>query len=161
MSMVEDDEQDLTRKQRREQARSKRKELEQAEAASAVRRTRLTRLGIVVAIVVVIVVAVVIATGGGAKKGLAKGTEVAKVSKEVSSLVGGIAQAGNTLGDPKAPVTLQYFGDLECPICRDFTLGALQSLIPTYVRTGKLKIEYRSMETATKEPEAFKTQQLA
>jgi protein-disulfide isomerase len=161
MSTVEDDEQDLTRKQRREQARANRKELEQAAAASAVRRTRLIQLGIVVGIVVAIIVAVVLATGGSSKKGLAKGGEVGKVSGEVAALVSGIPQAGNTIGDPKAPATLQYFGDLECPICRDFTLGALQSLIPTYVRTGKLKIEYRSLETATKEPETFKTQQVA
>jgi protein-disulfide isomerase len=162
MSTVEDDEQDLTRKQRREQARAERKELEQAAAASAIRRTRLIQLGIVAGIVVVIIVAVVLATGGSSKKGIAapgKGTE--QVVKEVSALVGGIPQAGNTIGDPKAPVTLQYFGDLECPICKTFTLGALQSLIPTYVRTGKLKIEYRTLETATKEPETFKTQQVA
>jgi len=161
MSTVEDDEQDLTRKQRREQARAKRKELEQAEAASAVRRTRLTQLGIVVAIVVVIIIAVVIATGGGAKKGVPKASELPKVSSEVTSLVGGIPQNGNTLGNPNAPVTLQYFGDLECPICRDFTLGALPSLIQKYVRGGTLKIEYLSLETATKEPETFKTQQIA
>jgi protein-disulfide isomerase len=161
MSTVEDDEQDLTRKQRREQARANRKELEQAEAASAVRRTRLTQLGIVVGIVVVIIVAVVLATGSG-KKGIApsgKGSE--QVEKEVTALVGGIPQAGNTIGDPKAPVTLQYFGDLECPICKEFTLGALPSLIQNYVRSGKLKIEYQSLETATKEPETFKTQQVA
>ena len=29
------------------------------------------------------------------------------------------------------------------------------------MRTGKLRIEYRSMETATREPEVFKTQQVA
>ena len=29
------------------------------------------------------------------------------------------------------------------------------------MRTGKLKIEYRSLETATREPEVFKTQQVA
>ena len=29
------------------------------------------------------------------------------------------------------------------------------------MRTGKLKIEYRSLETATREPETFKTQQVA
>ena len=56
---------------------------------------------------------------------------------------------------------MQYYGDLECPICKDFTLGALQTLIPKYVRTGKLKIEYRNLETATREPETFKTQQVA
>jgi protein-disulfide isomerase len=161
MSTVEDDEQDLTRKQRREQARANRKELEQAEAASAIRRTRLTQLGIVVAIVVAIIVAVVLATGGGSKKGPATGQAAQKISAEVTALVGGIPQNGTTLGNPSAPVTLQYFGDLECPICKDFTLGALRPLIQNYVRAGKLRIEYHSLETATKEPETFKTQQIA
>jgi protein-disulfide isomerase len=40
-------------------------------------------------------------------------------------------------------------------------LGALRSIIPQWARTGKLKIEYRSVETATREPEVFKTQQVA
>ena len=64
------DEEQLTRKQRREHARAERKALEQAAAASAARRTRLTQLGIVGAIVVAAIVAIVVATGGGAKKGL-------------------------------------------------------------------------------------------
>ena len=58
-------------------------------------------------------------------------------------------------------MTLVYFGDLECPICKEFTLGALPSIIQKWVRTGKVKIEYRSLETATREPEVFKTQQIA
>jgi protein-disulfide isomerase len=58
-------------------------------------------------------------------------------------------------------VTLQYFGDLECPICKAFTLGALPSVIQQWVRTGKVKIQYRSMQTATREPETFKNQQVA
>jgi protein-disulfide isomerase len=161
MSTVEDDEQDLTRKQRREQARANRKELEQAEAASAIRRTRLIQLGIVGGIVVAIILAVVLATGGGSKTGPATGTEAHKISAEVTALIGGIPQNGNTLGNPSAPATLQYFGDLECPICKDFTLGALRPLIANYVRAGKLRIEYHSLETATKEPETFKTQQVA
>ena len=158
----EDDEGDLTRKQRREQARAQRKELEQAEAASAVRRTRLTRLGIVVAVVVAAIVVILIATGGGSKKGIPKSSsaKTATVS-EVTSLVGGIPQNGNVLGDPNAPVTLEYFGDLECPICKEFTLGALPSIVQQWVRTGKVKIEYRALETATREPEVFKTQQVA
>jgi protein-disulfide isomerase len=65
------------------------------------------------------------------------------------------------LGVPTAPVTLQYFGDLECPVCRAFTLSALPSIIGRWVRGGELKIEYRSLETATREPEVFKAQQLA
>jgi protein-disulfide isomerase len=160
-SSVEDDETDLTRKQRREQARAERKELEEAEAASAVRRTRLTRLGIIVAVVVAAIVVILVATGGSSKGGLKTGTGAQPVDKEVTALVGGIPQNGNVLGNPNAPVTLQYFGDLECPICKKFTLGALPSLIQHWVREGKLRIEYRNLETATREPETFKTQQAA
>ena len=161
-SSTEDDEGDLTRKQRREQARAQRKELEEAEATSAVRRTRLTQLGIVVAVVVAAIVVILIATGGGSNKGIPP-TAPAKsaVVGEVVSLVGGIPQNANVLGEPKAPVTLQYFGDLECPVCKEFTLGALPSIIQQWVRSGKLKIEYHSMETATREPEVFKLQQIA
>src|SRR5205807_9810713 len=70
-------------------------------------------------------------------------------------------QSGNTLGRPNAPVTMQYFGDLQCPVCKSFTEGALQPLIQNYVRPGILKIEFRSLETATREPETFRTQQVA
>jgi protein-disulfide isomerase len=160
---VESEEADLTRKQRREQARAQRKELEAAEASSAVRRKRLTQLGIVAAVVVAIIVVILIATGGsGGTKNVVSGTKAANETvATVNSVVGGIPQQGNVLGYPSAPVTLQYFGDLECPICKEFTLGALPPLIKNYVRTGKLKIEYRSMETATREPEVFKNQQVA
>jgi protein-disulfide isomerase len=163
MSPVESDEEDLTRKQRREQARAERKALEQAEVASAVRRTRMTQLGIVVAIVVIAIVAILIASGGSSstKKINPGSSEANKTVATVTSLVGGIPQGGDVLGSPTAPVTLQYFGDLECPICKDFTLGALPSIIQKWVRSGKLKIEYRSLETATREPEVFKTQQVA
>jgi protein-disulfide isomerase len=163
MSPVPSDQEDLTRKQRREQARAERKELEQAEAARAVRRTRLTQLGVVVAAVVVAIVVVLIATGGGGKgKAPAAGSKGGQqVTAEVSSLLKGIPQSGVVLGNPKAPVTLQYFADLECPICRDFTLGALQSIVPQWVRSGKVKIEFRNLETATREPEVFRTQQAA
>ncbi len=164
MSPVESDEEDLTRKQRREQARSERKALEEAEAAGAARRTRLTQLAVVLGVVVVAIVVVLIATGGGSKGGklvekpAEKSSLVSKIEGEVG---GGIAQSGNTIGAPTAPVTMQYFGDLECPICKDFTLGALPTLMKKWVRTGKLRIEYRSLETATREPEVFKTQQVA
>jgi protein-disulfide isomerase len=163
MSPVESDEEDLTRKQRREQARAQRKAMEEAQAASAMRRTRLTQLGIVAAIVVAAIVVILIATGGGG--GTKKVAPHSKAANQnvtaVSALLAGIPQNGNTLGQPNAPVTLQYFGDLECPICKQFTLGAFPSLVEKWVKTGKLKVEYRSLETATREPETFKDQQVA
>jgi protein-disulfide isomerase len=162
MTPVESDEEDLTRKERREQARAQRKAMEDAAAASAARRTRLTQLGIVASVVVVAIIVILVATGGGSKKGIPSNKhEQNSVVHEVSALVGGIPQKGNVLGSPTAPVSLQYFGDLECPICQKFTLGALPAVISKWVRTGKLRIEYRSLETATREPEVFKAQQVA
>jgi protein-disulfide isomerase len=162
MSRVQDDERELTRKQRREQAREQRRELEQALAASAKRRTRLTQLGIVIGLVAAIIIAIVIATGGSSKTGIPKTSkQLSATVAQVTSLVGGIPQSGSTIGDPNSPVTLQYFGDLECPSCARFTLGALPSLIQHYVRAGKLKVEYRSLQSATREPETFKLQQVA
>jgi protein-disulfide isomerase len=163
MSTVEDDEQDLTRKQRREQAREQRKALEEAEASGAARRKRLIQLGGVAAVVIVIIAVILVATGGESKSGIPKPTPgvIPPAETEVVSLLSGIPQNGSTLGDPKAPVTLQYYGDLECPICKEFTLGALPTLIQKYVRAGKLKIEYRNLETATREQETFRTQQVA
>lgn len=162
-NQVEGDEENLTRKQRREQARAERKALEEQQAASAKRRARLAQLGIVVVIVIAAVVVILIATGGGSSKNEAKsGSKAANENvTTVSDLIAGIPQSGNRLGDPNAPITLKYFGDLECPICREFTLGAFPEIIQKWVRTGKVKVEYHSMETATREPEVFKTQQIA
>jgi protein-disulfide isomerase len=156
------DEEDLTRKQRREQARAERKALEEAEAAGAARRKRLTQLGAVVGVVVVAIVIVLIASGGGGGGGKVEtGKKALPLVTKVEAEVGGIPQNGDTIGAPAAPVTLQYFGDLQCPICKDFTLGALPTLLQKWVRADKLRIEYRSLETATREPEIFKAQQVA
>jgi protein-disulfide isomerase len=159
-----DDEQDLTRKQRREQAREQRKEAERAAAQSETRRTRLIQLGGVAAVVVAIVVVILVATGGGSKspgKVAQNSPQEQKLTHEVSALLGGIPESGNTLGKPSAPVTLVYFGDLQCPFCGEFSRTALSQLIERDVRAGKLRIEYRNLETATHEPETFRTQQTA
>jgi protein-disulfide isomerase len=166
VSKLESDEGDLTRKQRREQAREERKAAEQAAAAGDARRKRMTQLGGAVAVVIVAIVVILVATGGGGKKNPkiegekgGQSTEVKKAVSEVTKEIDGIPQSGNVLGSPTAPVTLQYFGDLECPICKEFTLGALPALIQKWVKTGKLRVEYRNLETATREPEVFTTQQ--
>ncbi|MHB1538988.1 MAG: DsbA family protein [Solirubrobacteraceae bacterium] len=149
-----------SRKQRREQARQERRAAEAAAASAAGRRRRLTQLGGVVVAVIVVIVVIVIATGGG--KGTPGGEarapktkhEVSTVRNEVLAELNGIHQEGAVLGNPKAPVTIQYFGDLECPICRDFTLAALPHIIESDVRTGRAKIEYKSFSTATGNAEA-------
>ena len=60
---------------------------------------------------------------------------------------------------------MTYFGDLECPICRDFTLlGGMSQLISNDVRQGKVKVVYKSFCTATCNgpgQSVFNTQQVA
>lgn len=105
--------------------------------------------------------AVLTGCGASASAPKAHAATAPSTAAEVSDLLGGIPQHGSVLGDPHAPVTVQYFGDLECPFCRRFTLAVLPLLIQRYVRAGKLKITYRSLETATRDPEVFKIQQAA
>src|SRR5438093_12580507 len=133
MTPVDSDEQDLTRKERREQARAQRKAVEQAELASATRRTRLRQLGIVVVIVVLAAVVILIASGGGSsKKAVTAGTPTAtKMVNEVNTRIGGIPQRGDTLGNASAAVTLQYFGYLQSPDCEESTVAALTSVPET------------------------------
>jgi protein-disulfide isomerase len=163
MSPVEDPESDLTRKQRREQARTERKAIEEASAAQSAQRKRLIQLGGIAGVVVVIIAIILIATGSGGSKSAPapKSAAANAAAASVISLLQGIPQSGNALGYPNAPVTIQYFGDLECPFCKEFTLGALPKVIQKYVRTGKAKIEYRSMQTATRTQETFQNQQVA
>jgi len=158
------DEEDLTRKQRREQAREQRKAAEAAATADATRRRRLTQLGGVVVVVVVAIVVILIATGGGGgRTKVPEKHEQNAIANEVNARLEGIPQSGRTIGSPSAPVTMQYFGDLECPICKKFSdkSGALPALIAGPVKDGKLRIEYMNLQTATRNPETFKTQQKA
>lgn len=163
VSSVNDPESDLTRKQRREQAREQRRAIEEASAAQASQRKRLIQLGGVGGVVVVIIAIILIATGsGGSKTAPAPKSAAANAaSASVVTLLQGIPQSANTLGNPSAPVTLVYYGDLECPFCKQFTLTSLPSIIQKDVRTGKAKIQYRSMDTATRDKEIFQTQQVA
>ena len=151
-----------TRKQRREEAREHRKAAEER-AASATQRKRLIQLSGALGLVVVVIVVILIATGGGGSKNAPapKSAAAKSASSEVISLLQGIPQKANMLGNPNAPVTIQYFGDLECPFCKEFTLKALPTIIQKYVRTGKARIEYHSMQTATRERETFQDQQVA
>jgi protein-disulfide isomerase len=82
-------------------------------------------------------------------------------NEEIGVLLADIPQSANALGSPTAQVTLQYFGDLECPFCRDFTLEVLPAIIQRWVRSGDLRIEYHALETATREREVFVAQQVA
>lgn len=79
----------------------------------------------------------------------------------IEALLGGIPQHGAVLGELDAPVTLQFFADLECEEARLFVIGALPFLIRRWVRDGKLRIEYRANPEETLWRDIYYRQQVA
>jgi protein-disulfide isomerase len=141
-----------SRAKAKEEARQRRIAEEQARAASAQRARRLQMLtGVVLLAVVVIGVAIAISSGNSTNSvGLLKGKQLVAAETSVNTLLAGIPQSGNTLGSPSAPVTMTYFGDLECPVCQAFTLnGGFAPLVQNEVKQGKVKIVYQATCTAT------------
>jgi len=126
------------------------------------REDKLSYLPLVL-VVPVVILAVVVATSGGpsAAEGRAFSSAEKSAIKRTKNLLAGIPQHGSALGDPKAPVTLQFFGDLQCMDSRRVMLGALPFLIRHWVRNGELRIVYRSTETDTHDPAEFRGQQIA
>jgi protein-disulfide isomerase len=57
----------------------------------------------------------------------------------------GIPQNGAVLGNPRAPVTLVEYADLQCPYCAQWALATLPVLVSDYVRAGKLRIVFRGL----------------
>src|SRR5512133_4332257 len=68
-------------------------------------------------------------------------------------IFGGVQQAGDRLGSPDAPVSIQWFDDMQCSNCRAQFLSTIPALTNDYVRPGELKILYRhySFSSATEE----------
>ncbi|MBV8989340.1 MAG: thioredoxin domain-containing protein [Solirubrobacterales bacterium] len=154
-----------SRTKQKEEARARRLEQERARAEQTRRNRRLRMVGgVVLGAVIVVAIAIAVSSGGssGGGSGLQTGTKSSQTVTQVNSLLSGIPQSGATLGNPNAKVTVDYYGDLECPICRDFTLnGGWPQLVANEVRQGKVKVVYRAFQTATPSPQTFQTQQIA
>jgi protein-disulfide isomerase len=142
-----------SRKDQKDAARQRRLAEERARAEQAARPRRFRMLGgVLVGAVVVIVAAIAISSGGGSSSTAATRPHSAAAVKEattVTNLLAGIPQSGNVLGNPNAKVTVTEYGDLACPICKDFALSSENQLISNDVRSGKVKIVYKALETAS------------
>lgn len=129
-----------------------------------VRRYKLTYLFLLLAFCLLAGVIAVSLAGGSdhSKERRVISPTVPGAVKKTYALLADIPQRGTELGDPTAPVTLQFFGDLQCRESRQVMLGPLPDLIRRFVRAGQLRIVYRSTETDTERaggwPE-FKDQQ--
>ncbi|HEY3771981.1 MAG TPA: thioredoxin domain-containing protein [Solirubrobacteraceae bacterium] len=149
-----------SRQQQKQRARAARLSAEATAARNAQRSRRaqlLSGTALVVGIVVIAIVVISSAAGNHRPSGLATGKARHAISGQVDSLLAGIPEHGETLGDPRARYTLTLFGDLQCPVCAalatganlDGTAGGLPEFIARQVRPGHAKLVYRSMCTAT------------
>jgi protein-disulfide isomerase len=168
-----------SRTRQKEEARARRIAEKQARSERD-RRQRRTRMlaGVLIAAVAVVGIAIAVSSGGGTGKAPSStGSAARGDAAAVNSLLAGIPQRGDVLGNPGAKVTVTEYGDLECSICDEFALptgrntleggagtGYLDTLISTDVRSGKVKLVYRALETASSQnPDstAFLRQQTA
>jgi protein-disulfide isomerase len=129
-----------------ERSREKRREerlAEESKAASGDRRTRLLQFaagGVFLAVIIVVVV--IIAVGGGGSSGGDASNLVEK--PQVEKLLSGSPQSGTTIGSKTAPVKLYEYGDLQCPICKEYSEEFLPEIIENQVKKGEASITFRN-----------------
>lgn len=131
----------MSNKREREKRREERLQAEE-HVDSGDRRTRLLQMGagaVFLAIVAVVVLIVVNSSSSGSG-GDTKLEQVGSVDK----LLTGIPQENLELGDPKAPVTLYEYGDLQCPVCKAYSEQIIPPIIDSKVKKGEVKIVFRN-----------------
>jgi protein-disulfide isomerase len=123
-----------SRAEQKRELREQREAAERADADAATRRKRTAYLAGGISLIALIVVAALVLvsqSGGG------------NASVDSKSLFSGVDQQGITLGDPKAPVTVVEFADLQCPFCQKFALNDLPGIVDDFVKPGDVKMELR------------------
>jgi protein-disulfide isomerase len=130
-----------TRKQQRREAREERLRRE-AEAAAVARRRRLTQIAAGAGfLAVVVIAALIVISQSGSDSG---GDTSIEGASAVDQELRGLDQHGTRLGTPGAPATIVFFGDLQCPICREYSTTTLPAVIDQFVRSGEADLDFRN-----------------
>jgi protein-disulfide isomerase len=104
-------------------------------------RARQIASGVAFLAVCMIGVLIVISQAGGGSGGDTHLEDVGVVKDQLR----GIPQRGTVLGDPKARVTVVEYGDLQCPVCQQFSIDTAPGLIEDVVRKGLADYELRQL----------------
>lgn len=139
----------MSSKNEREKRREERIRAEE-EAAAGARRRNLIKIGGAAAGAAVLIVAILIVVSLG--QGGGGDTDLDNVDG-VETELAGLQQSGTVLGDPDAAVTIVEFGDLQCPVCREFSENVTPDLISGPVTRGDANYEFRQWAILGEESE--------
>ena len=104
--------------------------------------------GIVLVVVIAIVLAVVLGSGGSKSStpsnlpatGSCKWAGALDGACDANNLFKGIPQSGLVLGRASAPVEMEMFIDVQCPICQRYEVDSLPTIVNKYIKTGKVQL---------------------
>ena len=130
-----------TKRELREQRRAARLAAEEAARKHAARRRGAWLLAATAGVAAIAVAAAVALSHNSSKPPATSGGSVTSAA----SMFAGIPEHNGVLGDPKAPLTVTEYLDLQCPICREASQSTLPALVRDYVRTGKVKLQARTL----------------
>lgn len=117
-------------------------------------RTLIIALAVAAVVVAALIAASVLISGGddgdsaattAATATTATGTTPGVTVDPALALVAGIPQHGTVLGRSGPTVRLLQFEDLQCPICKRYTDDAFPAVVNEYVRTGRIKVDFRGL----------------
>jgi protein-disulfide isomerase len=120
-------------------ARRTRQTREQERKRARMRRM-LIATGTAVAVVIALIAVQQVTSSGSSRPDPSNLAGVADVQTQFD----GVTEKSGTIGNPGANVTITEFGDLRCPICRQFDADVTPQLISNFVRTGKAKMQFRA-----------------
>jgi len=113
--------------------------------------------GVALAIVIAIVLGVVLSGGSGGGGGVVSSSDLQGLpatgsqswagslagAPDANGLFKGIPQNDQVLGNPKAPIEMLMFVDVQCPVCQSYEVTNLPTVVQRYIRTGKVQMQLK------------------